>query len=152
MDGLLESEDNEKVVMVLAATNHPWDIDEAFRRRFEKRIHIGLPSLEARRNLLELNLKSVSLSNQVNLEVIASQLEHYSGADVTSFCRDAALMSMRKVIKDKSPSEIKMLNKDDLEKPVTMEDFMEALQRSCRTVSPDDAARHAEWIKQYGSY
>ena len=152
MDGLLESEDNEKVVMVLAATNHPWDIDEAFRRRFEKRILISLPSLEARKNLLELNLKNVSLDNEVNLENIAKQLEHYSGADVTSFCRDAALMSMRKVIKDKSPSEIKMLQKDDLEKPVTMEDFQEALQRSCRTVSPDDALKHAEWVKQYGSF
>ena len=152
MDGLLESEDNDKVVMVLAATNHPWDIDEAFRRRFEKRIHIGLPSLEARKNLLELNLKNVVLSPKVVLEDIARLLEHYSGADVTSFCRDAALMSMRKVIKNKSPSEIKMLNKDDLEKPVTMEDFQEALQRSCRTVSPDDAQKHAEWIKQFGSF
>ena len=40
-----------------------------------------------------------------------------------SFCRDAALMSMRKVIKDKSPEEIKLLSKNDLEKPVTMDDF-----------------------------
>ena len=46
-----------------------------------------------------------------------------SGADIMSFCRDAALMSMRKVIKDKSPEEIKLLSKDDLEKPVTMDDF-----------------------------
>ena len=42
-----------------------------------------------------------------------------------SFCRDAALMSMRKVIKDKSPEEIKLLSKNDLEKPVTMDDFTE---------------------------
>ena len=48
-----------------------------------------------------------------------------SGADIMSFCRDAALMSMRKVIKDKSPEEIKLLSKNDLEKPVTMDDFNE---------------------------
>lgn len=44
MDGLNESLSDDKIIMVLAATNHPWDIDEAFRRRFEKRIFIGLPN------------------------------------------------------------------------------------------------------------
>lgn len=154
MDGLLEDPENaeSKIVMVLAATNHPWDIDDAFRRRFEKRIHIGLPSLKARRNLLELNLKDISIADSVNLDSIAQMLEDYSGADITSFCRDAALMSMRKVIKDKSPSQIKMLSKNDLEKPVTMEDFKEALERTCRTVKPEDVAKHEEWIKQHGSH
>ena len=153
MDGLLEGEEeNEKIVMVLAATNHPWDIDDAFRRRFEKRIHIGLPSLEARKNLLDLNLKDVSVDDTVDFDEIAKMLDNYSGADIMSFCRDAALMSMRKVIQDKSPAEIKMLSKNDLEKPVTMDDFSEALGRTCCTVKPEDAAKHEQWIKQYGSH
>eukprot|EP00093_Oithona_nana_P009594 09594.XXX_38575_37062_1 [CDS] Oithona nana genome sequencing. len=152
MDGLLEVDNSDKVVMVLAATNHPWDIDEAFRRRFEKRILIGLPDLASRKNLLELNLKNVVISKDVDIEDIAKMLDDYSGADITSFCRDAAMMSMRKVIKDKSPSEIKMLSKDDLEKPVTLDDFKAALERSCRTVKPEDAVKHQEWIKSFGSF
>ena len=152
MDGLLEAEDNDKVVMVLAATNHPWDIDDAFRRRFEKRIHIGLPNSVARKNLLELNLKDISLSDKVDLDEISELLLGYSGADITSFCRDAALMSMRKVIKDKSPLEIRKLSKMDLEKPVTQDDFKAALQRTCCTVKPEDVAKHETWIKQHGSH
>jgi katanin p60 ATPase-containing subunit A1 len=42
----LDFSSENKVIMVLAATNHPWDIDEAFRRRFEKRVYIPLPNGE----------------------------------------------------------------------------------------------------------
>jgi katanin p60 ATPase-containing subunit A1 len=56
MDGMSSITDEPgKVVMVLAATNFPWDIDEALRRRLEKRIYIPLPTLEGREALLKVN-------------------------------------------------------------------------------------------------
>jgi SpoVK/Ycf46/Vps4 family AAA+-type ATPase len=58
IDGCHGSEGEERQhVVVLAATNFPWDIDEALRRRLEKRIYIPLPGEEERLELLKINLK-----------------------------------------------------------------------------------------------
>jgi katanin p60 ATPase-containing subunit A1 len=80
-------DDPTKMVMVLGATNHPWDLDDAMRRRLEKRIYIPLPDVETRKQLLEINLKEVPLDTDVDLSLIAEQLEGYSGSDITSVCR-----------------------------------------------------------------
>lgn len=57
MDGMSSiTEEPGKVVMVLAATNFPWDIDEALRRRLEKRIYIPLPTEEGREALVGQNI------------------------------------------------------------------------------------------------
>ena len=48
-----------KTVIVLAATNTPWDLDEALRRRLEKRVYIPLPDLQGRRELFRINMKDV---------------------------------------------------------------------------------------------
>ncbi|XP_071529686.1 katanin p60 ATPase-containing subunit A-like 1 isoform X2 [Panulirus ornatus] len=87
MDGIQSTDSDEpKVVMVLAATNFPWDIDEALRRRLEKRIYIPLPNAEGREALLSINLREVKLDD-VNLTEIATLLDGYSGADITNVCR-----------------------------------------------------------------
>ena len=75
------------MVMVLGATNHPWDLDDAMRRRLEKRIYIPLPDLDTREQLLKINLKDVSMDTAVDLHSIAAQLEGYSGSDITNVCR-----------------------------------------------------------------
>lgn len=86
MDGV-GSEEASKVVMVLAATNFPWDIDEALRRRLEKRIYIPLPNDEGREALLKINLREVKLDDGVDLANISLKLAGYSGADITNVCR-----------------------------------------------------------------
>lgn len=62
-------------------------LTDAFRRRFEKRVYIPLPDLDAREALLELSLKDVSLEREIKLKDVAKKLNGYSGADITSVCR-----------------------------------------------------------------
>ncbi|XP_029449930.1 katanin p60 ATPase-containing subunit A1 [Rhinatrema bivittatum] len=149
--GASENEDPSKMVMVLAATNFPWDIDEALRRRLEKRIYIPLPSAKGREELLRINLRELELANDVDLETIAENMEGYSGADITNVCRDASLMAMRRRIEGLTPEEIRNLSRDDMHMPTTMEDFEMALKKVSKSVSAADIEKYEQWIDEFGS-
>ena len=84
---MANGEDPTKTVMVLGATNFPWELDDALRRRLEKRIYIPLPDAEGRRQLLDINLKEVEKGDDVDLTKVADMLDGYSGADITNVCR-----------------------------------------------------------------
>ncbi|XP_068135615.1 katanin p60 ATPase-containing subunit A1 isoform X3 [Hyperolius riggenbachi] len=149
--GASENEDPSKMVMVLAATNFPWDIDEALRRRLEKRIYIPLPSAKGREELLGINLKELELADDVDMNHIAQNMEGYSGADITNVCRDASLMAMRRRIEGLTPEEIRNLSKDDMHMPTTMEDFEMALKKVSKSVSATDIEKYEKWIEEFGS-
>jgi katanin p60 ATPase-containing subunit A1 len=153
MDGInsFGSGDDLKMVMVLAATNFPWDIDEALRRRLEKRIYIPLPNYDGRVKLLEICLKEVMLDSDVSLKEIASKLDGYSGADITSVCRDASMMAMRRRVAGLKPEEIRSLPKEELDLPVTRRDFIEALKKCNRSVCQDDLDKYEKWMTEFGS-
>lgn len=150
MDGLAAAFNRDKVIMVLAATNHPWDIDEAFRRRFEKRIYIGLPDESTRVQLLKQSLRDVVLGPDVNLEDLAIRLDGYSGSDICNLCRDAAMMTMRKKIVGKSPDQIRRLKRSELEAPVTASDLQHAAEKTRRTVTQSDVQRYTSWMQRHG--
>jgi len=156
MDGVSVSEnssegDPSKVVMVLAATNFPWDIDEALRRRLEKRIYIPLPSAKGREELLKINVRDVKCEDSINLEALADLMDGYSGSDITNVCRDASMMVMRRKIQGLSAEEIKNLPKEELDLPVTQEDFRMALEKSSKSVSKEDIEKHEKWMEEFGS-
>lgn len=71
MDGIASSENGG--VTVLGATNLPWNLDEALRRRFEKRIYIPLPEKAQRKELFEINLRSIDLDETVDLDLLADK-------------------------------------------------------------------------------
>ena len=60
-------------VTVLGATNLPWNLDEALRRRFEKRIYIPLPEKEQRKEWFKICLKSVDIDSSVNFDDLAER-------------------------------------------------------------------------------
>ncbi|XP_011185631.2 katanin p60 ATPase-containing subunit A-like 1 isoform X1 [Zeugodacus cucurbitae] len=150
MDGV-GSEEATKVVMVLAATNFPWDIDEALRRRLEKRIYIPLPTDEGREALLKINLREVKVDESVNLSEIAKKLEGYSGADITNVCRDASMMSMRRKIAGLTPEQIRQLATEEVDLPVSNQDFTEAMSRCNKSVSKADLEKYEKWMNEFGS-
>jgi katanin p60 ATPase-containing subunit A1 len=84
-----------KMVMVLGATNQPWELDDAFKRRFEKRIYIPLPGAPERSLLFRICLRNIRLDPSVDLAVLADATENYSGADIAVVCKHAAYAPMR---------------------------------------------------------
>lgn len=150
MDGV-GSDEASKVVMVLAATNFPWDIDEALRRRLEKRIYIPLPTDEGREVLLKINLREVKIDPSVNLQLIAKKLDGYSGADITNVCRDASMMSMRRKIAGLKPEQIRQLATEEVDLPVSNQDFTEAIGKCNKSVSKHDLEKYEKWMREFGS-
>lgn len=94
MQGVGNKNDN---VLVLGATNLPWCIDSAIRRRFERRIYIPLPDEAARRELFKLNINKTkhSLTDE-DFVLLAKKTDNYSGADISVLVRDAIYEPVRK--------------------------------------------------------
>ena len=85
-------------VLILGATNVPWGLDAAIRRRFEKRIYIPLPEEMPRRLMFELNIGNTPCELKTeDLNQLAKMTEGYSGADISIVVREALMMPIRKV-------------------------------------------------------
>ncbi|KAK0140354.1 Vacuolar protein sorting-associated protein 4A [Merluccius polli] len=89
---------NNDGILVLGATNIPWVLDAAIRRRFEKRIYIPLPEEPARSQMFRLHLGNTPHSlNEPDLRQLARKTDGYSGADISIIVRDALMQPVRKV-------------------------------------------------------
>ncbi|PHU15982.1 hypothetical protein BC332_17187 [Capsicum chinense] len=95
-DGL-RTKDTERV-LVLAATNRPFDLDEAVIRRLPRRLMVNLPDAPNRAKLLIVILAKEEFAQDVDLESVASMTDGYSGSDLKNLCATAAYRPIRDIL------------------------------------------------------
>ncbi|KAH8517355.1 hypothetical protein H0E87_005335 [Populus deltoides] len=101
-DGL-RTKDKERV-LVLAATNRPFDLDEAVIRRLPRRLMVNLPDAPNREKILRVILAKEDLAPDVDLEAVANMTDGYSGSDIKNLCVTAAHCPIREILKtEKKP-------------------------------------------------
>ena len=96
MDGLTDRGN----VIVLGATNRPDSVDPALRRpgRFDREMEISVPNADGRLEVMEIHTRGMPISNDTNMKTLSSELNGYTGADMKSLCREAAIRSIRRYL------------------------------------------------------
>ncbi|KAL4750151.1 hypothetical protein BDW72DRAFT_176470 [Aspergillus terricola var. indicus] len=132
-------------VLVLAATNMPWDIDEAARRRFVRRQYIPLPEHHVREQQLRRLLShQVHDLDDEDIEVLVHVTEGFSGSDITALAKDAAMGPLRNL------GEALLHTPMDQIRPICFADFEASLLSIRPSVSKDGLRAYEDWARQFG--
>ncbi|PGH18668.1 hypothetical protein AJ80_04416 [Polytolypa hystricis UAMH7299] len=173
MDGVGK---DSKGVLILGATNIPWQLDAAIRRRFQRRVHISLPDIAARMKMFMLAVGSTPCElTQHDFRTLADMSEGYSGSDISIAVQDALMQPIRKIQTathyknvnidgeekvtpcspgDHGATEMSWVDIDSeklLEPPLMLKDFIKAVKSARPTVSHEDLKRNEEWTAEFGS-
>ncbi|XP_064599850.1 spastin-like isoform X1 [Liolophura sinensis] len=143
-DGVAGS--SEDRILVMGATNRPQELDDAVLRRFSKRVYVTMPDASTRRTMLAHLLRKHShpLSRR-ELDELARLTEGYSGSDLTSLAKDAALGPIREL----SPSEVRSMEANKM-RGISLADFHESLKRVRKSVPADSIAKYEAWNQEFG--
>ncbi|KAL3654959.1 hypothetical protein CASFOL_000745 [Castilleja foliolosa] len=158
-DGL-RTKDKERV-LVLAATNRPFDLDEAVIRRLPRRLMVNLPDAANRGKILRVILAKEDLSPDVDLDSVASMTDGYSGSDLKNLCVTAAHRPIREIL-EKEKKEQEAALADGKPPPalsvgadiraLNTEDFKFAHDKVCASVSSEsiNMTELLQWNELYG--
>lgn len=166
---------NEDGILVLGATNIPWELDSAIRRRFERRIYIPLPDQPARAVMFRLNIGDTPNNlTEEDFESLAGQTEGFSGSDIATMVKSALMEPVRKCHKAKffkqvnvkgktlytpcPPSDPQAVEMTLMQVPqncllppqVETEDFYRILDSAKTSVSEADLLKHQEFTETFG--
>ena len=85
-------------ILVLGATNIPWNLDSAIRRRFQRRVYVGLPDIHARTAMFKIAIGDTpNTLTQDDMKTLAAATPGYSGSDIAIIVQDALMEPVRLV-------------------------------------------------------
>lgn len=167
-------------ILVLGATNIPWELDPAIRRRFEKRVYISLPDEAARTHMFKVHVGDTpNTLTEADFKTLGQRTAGFSGSDISVVVRDAMYEPLRtcqmathfRQVPDDSgkgflwePCSPGMENlpgvkemtlmsvPSKLLKPLKldMRHFLNVIDAVKPSVGPEDLVRVDEWTAQYG--
>jgi SpoVK/Ycf46/Vps4 family AAA+-type ATPase len=148
LDGVA-TKGHPSVVMTIAATNAPWDLDPAILSRFARRIYIPLPDADARRQMLEIHLLRRGYELESPLESLVAATNGLSGREIEQLCQSL----VERMLWRENPdlSEIAQLGREALAnyqvavRPIRDEDLASVLSRTSAQTPPELLARYEQW-------
>ncbi|KAL0912495.1 hypothetical protein M5K25_018469 [Dendrobium thyrsiflorum] len=147
-DGL-RSKDSQRI-LILGATNRPFDLDDAVIRRLPRRIYVDLPDAENRMKILKIFLSRENLDPSFKFDELANATEGYSGSDLKNLCIAAAYRPVQELLEEEK-QQVEKTAKPSL-RPLFLDDFIQAKSKVGASVAYDAASMNElrKWNERYG--
>ncbi|MBA0592642.1 hypothetical protein Gorai_009617, partial [Gossypium raimondii] len=147
-DGL-RSKDSQRI-LILGATNRPFDLDDAVIRRLPRRIYVDLPDAGNRMKILKIFLAQENIGCNFSFEELANATEGYSGSDLKNLCIAAAYRPVQELLEEENKG-----GKNDAAgvlRPLNLDDFIQSKAKVGPSVAYDAASMNElrKWNEQYG--
>ncbi|KAL7711532.1 AAA+ ATPase domain-containing protein [Entamoeba marina] len=149
-DGI-KSKDMERVI-VMAATNRPFDLDDAVLRRLSRRILVDLPNEKNRETILKKILRSEDVDENINFSIISQESDGFSGSDLFSLCQIVAMRPIKEFLKNEKDKPFEQRDKNPKLRPINTQDFLDELKKISPSVSKDSTSLNElrNWNTLYG--
>ena len=148
------SSQRDRPILIIAATNRPEDIDEAFLRpgRLDVRLLVGLPDLNAREAIIRMNLEGRPHTFDENsIRELAEKLDGWTGADIQALIDKAAFECYRRCPKHPvADEEVEEVSEEHLV-PISPEIVENLANKMSPSVSKEDYQRYLDWNQKFGT-
>ncbi|KAL6549438.1 hypothetical protein OROHE_008555 [Orobanche hederae] len=147
-DGLTSKESQR--ILILGATNRPFDLDDAIIRRMPRRVYVDLPDAKNRSKILKILLAQETLESGFSLEQLAAATEGYSGSDLKNLCVAAAYKPVQEILKEES--KIDTIDGAQALRPLKLDDFIRSKAKVGASVAYNTTSliQLRKWNEQYG--